>query len=70
MDTNDPLAAMLAARNINPPDGTPEMQTPEPDPQCELEDLEPEKVTRKRRAMRLPGVFDEDGVAVLVSRAS
>jgi len=74
MDTNDPLAAMLAARNpaeaINPPDGTPEMQTPEPDPQCELEDLEPEKVTRRRRAMRLPDVYDEDGVAVLVSRAS
>jgi len=74
MDTNDPLAAMLAARNpaeaINPPDGTPEMETPEPDPQCELEDLEPEKVTRKRRAMRLPGVFDDEGVAVLVSRAS
>jgi len=74
MDTNDPLAAMLAARNpaeaINPPDGTPEMQTPEPDPQGELEDLEPEKVTRKRRAMRLPDVFDDDGHAVLVSRAS
>ena len=74
MDTNDPLAAMLAARNpaeaINPPDGTPEMQTPEPDPQQELDDLEPEKVTRKRRAMRLPDVYDEDGVAVLVSRAS
>ena len=73
-DTNDPLAAMLAARNpaeaINPPDGTPEMQTPEPDPQQELDDLEPEKVTRRRSAMRLPGVFDEDGVAVLVSRAS
>ena len=70
MDMNDPLAAMLAARNINPPDGTPEMQTPEPDPQGELEDLEPEKVTRKRRAMRLPDVFDDEGVAVLVSRAS
>ena len=65
---------MLAARNpaeaINPPDGTPEMQTPEPDPQGELDDLEPEKVTRRRSAMRLPGVYDEDGVAVLVSRAS
>ena len=74
MDTNDPLAAMLAARSpseaINPPDGTPEMETPEPDPQCELEDLEPETVTRRRRALRLPGVFDEEGVAVLVSRAS
>ena len=73
-DTLDPLAAMLAARSpaeaVNPPDGTPETETPEPDPQCELEELEPEKVTRRRRALRLPGVFDEDGVAVLVSRAS
>ena len=73
-DTLDPLAAMLAARSpaeaINPPDGTPEQELPEQDPQQELEELEPEKVTRRRRALRLPGVFDEDGVAVLVSRAS
>jgi len=70
MDTNDPLAAMLAARSINPPDGTPQTEPPEPDPQCELDELEPDKVVSKRRAMRLPGAFDEEGVAVLVSRAS
>ena len=73
MDHNDPLAALLASRikapPVNPPDGTPEMElppTPEPDPQqelIELEDIEPEETTAKRRGFRLP-----DGV--LVSRAS
>lgn len=73
MEHTDPLAALLASRTttppINPPDGTPEMElppVPEPDPQqelIELEDIEPEETTKKRRGLRLP-----DGS--LVSRAS
>ena len=83
---SDPLAAMLAGRNtpadippetlaasINPPDGTPEMELPPPaevEAQQELADIEPVEVTRKRRALRLPGTVGEDGKELLVSRAS
>ena len=74
MDTTDPLAALLAARRpINPPDGTPEMELPPPaevQAQQELGDLEPEEITTKRRAMRLPGIPDDDGQDVLMTRAS
>ena len=74
MDTTDPLAALLAARlPVNPPDGTPEMELPpqaEVEAQQELADLEPEEVTTKRRAMRLPGVLGDDGQDVLMTRAS
>lgn len=74
MDTTDPLAALLAARRpINPPDGTPEMELPPPaevEAQQELGDLEPEQTTTKRRAMRLPGIPDDDGQDVLMTRAS
>tara|TARA_R110000824_G_scaffold86174_1_gene213487 strand:+ start:4971 stop:6497 length:1527 start_codon:yes stop_codon:yes gene_type:complete len=74
MDTTDPLAALLAARlPINPPDGTPKMELPPPvevQAQQELADLESEEVTSRRRAMRLPGTPGEDGLDVLMTRAS